>query len=120
MKIRRFATALCCLIMLAAPLYAQYTPPPRPSAVPIQPIPPKKDGVIRIGIAMPEAQLGNGYESVQVGPKISSSWRLALQADNLEAVEFSSALPDMECRQVRCDYILYTKVIRKKRRLRIS
>jgi hypothetical protein len=79
------------------------------------PLPEKKGGLVRIGIAAPVADMGNDFEGG--GDTVSAlrnTLAVALRNENTETIMLESSLPEQEAKQKQCDYVFYSKVTRKK------
>jgi hypothetical protein len=75
---------------------------------------PKKDGVIRIGIVSPLAEMGNDFSFADTPMAVRNTLQVALTEEKIETVFLESALPEKEARLKKCDYIFFSKVTRKK------
>jgi hypothetical protein len=76
---------------------------------------PKKPGVIRVGVVLPEAQMGHGL-NVNASEPIRNSLMNQLSQSSLEVVALGSNIPgqiEAEVRQKECDYVLHTRVTQK-------
>lgn len=79
---------------------------------------PKKPGVIRIGVVLPEAQMGPGLNVNASEPVRNSLMNQVnqLSKSTVEVVALGSTVPgqiEAEARQKECDYILHTRVTQK-------
>lgn len=82
------------------------------------PLPAKKTGMIRIGIAKPLMKLADTKNDYSAPLQLSASVRDTLvdllKADNVEAIRLSTDAPEFEAKQKECDYILYANVTQKR------
>ncbi|MGH9947867.1 MAG: hypothetical protein ACRD6X_11780 [Pyrinomonadaceae bacterium] len=82
------------------------------------PVPPKKAGMIRIGIAKPVMKLPdtkNDYSApLQLSAAVRDSLVEGLKAETVEAIRLSSDAPVSEAREMQCDYIFYANVTQKR------
>jgi hypothetical protein len=80
-----------------------------------QPVGPKAAGILRIGIAQTALELGKDFQS-QADPSVAlkNTLAVALKTARTETIILDSGLPEQEAKQKDCDFILYTKVTRKK------
>jgi hypothetical protein len=77
----------------------------------------KKAGVIRIGIAMPKAQLGQGANGPTSGEPVRVILAQYLAGPSVEAISIAALLPDQieaEAKSKQCDYLVYSSVSQKK------
>ncbi len=96
------------------------TPPQTPApvaAVTAAPAPAtpaaKKPGVVRIGIAMPRAQWGQGTQGPSAGEPVRGVLSQYLSGPTLEAVSLAALLPqqvEAEAREKQCDYVVYSSM----------
>jgi hypothetical protein len=115
-----FGTGLLIAVLFATiPADAQtQSPAPVPSTVapgaPAQaPLGPKKSGVIRIGVAQPKAQMGQGNSGANVAEPIRSMITQYLNGPSQEIVALSALLSsqiDAEAKAKECDYVLYSAI----------
>lgn len=78
---------------------------------------PKKPGAVRIGIFMPEYELG-GPGGPTAGESVRSLEEQYLTGANVEVVRISALLPveaAAEAKERQCDYVLMTSLTQKKR-----
>lgn len=75
---------------------------------------PKKEGVIRIGIVSPLAEMGNDFSFADTPMAVRNTLQVALTEEKIETIFLESALPEKEARLKKCDYIFFSKVTRKK------
>ncbi len=102
--------------------------PPTPAMAPVNaasavsPVAPaaalgaKKPGIVRIGIAQPKAQMGQGNTGVNVAEPLRSAMIQYLGGPALEVVPIAAMLPtqiDAEMKQKECDYVLYSSISQK-------
>jgi hypothetical protein len=80
----------------------------------IEPVPEKKPGVTRIGIVAPLAEMGKDFNFVDTPMAVRNTLQVALADENIETVFLESALPEKEAKLKKCDYVFYSRVIRKK------
>ena len=69
---------------------------------------PKKPGVLRIGLLLPNVQMSSG-NAAQAAEALRNSFASYLKGPNIEVVTLSARLPPLaieEARQSQCDYIL--------------
>ena len=89
-----------------------------PLVAPDAPVPPKKAGMIRIGIAKPVMKMPdtkNDYSApLQLSAAVRDTLVEMLKADNVEAMRLSTETPDAEAKQKQCDYIFYANVTQKR------
>jgi hypothetical protein len=96
---------------VATPIAAA-TPTPAPV-----PIVPEKPYVIRIGVASPDAQMGQSGAMDSVAEPIRTMLIQYLNGPGLEIVPMTAMLPtqiEAESKEKTCDYILYSSVTQKK------
>lgn len=74
----------------------------------------KRTGTIRIGIARPAAEMGKDFNGGDSTEAVSNTLAVALSNPSIETVELETGLPEQEARQKKCDYVIYSKVTRKK------
>ncbi len=88
---------------------------PPSAGVASQPAGPKAAGTFRIGIAQTSLELGKDFQS-QGDPSVvlKNTLGVTLKTDKTETIVLESGLPEQEAKQKDCDFILYTKVTRKK------
>lgn len=77
---------------------------------------PKRSGVIRIGIAQPNVDMGNDFQSEVQDPAtaVRNTLAAALKTETVETVYLETGLAEQEAKQNDCDYVLYSSVKRKK------
>ena len=75
---------------------------------------PKKEGVIRIGIVSPLADMGTDFSFSDTPMAVRNTLQVALTEEKIETIFLESALPEKEAKLKKCDYIFFSKVIRKK------
>lgn len=76
---------------------------------------PKKPGVIRVGVVLPEAQMGHGL-NLNAAEPVRNSLMNQLSQSSLDVVALGSNTPgqiEAEARQKECDYVLHTRVTQK-------
>lgn len=77
-------------------------------------VPDKKPGTVRIGIVSPIADMGKDFNFADTPMAVRNTLEIALKEENIETVFLESALPEKEAKLKNCDYIFFSKVIRKK------
>lgn len=88
-----------------------------PAANGEMPLSPKRADVVRIGVAFPEIQLGQGNTGFDPSEAIRNSIMQYLQGPLVEAVPLSSRIEmqlQAEAKQKDCDYVFYSSVAQKK------
>jgi hypothetical protein len=79
---------------------------------------PKRDGVVRIGLAnVKTGTIGDGITAADLASAVQNSLIQYLKAPNLEVVPLEAKLDNViesEARQKECDYIIFTTVSHKK------
>ena len=78
---------------------------------------PKKEGVVRVGVATPVTQMGPGTAGAGVAEPLRALFMQHLAGPTLEAVPLASVEPiqvDAEGKAKSCDYILYSSLSQKK------
>ena len=80
----------------------------------IESVPEKKPGVIRIGIVSPMADMGKDFSFADTPMAVRNTLQVALADENVETVFIESALPEKEAKLKKCDYVFYSRVLRKK------
>ncbi len=79
---------------------------------------PKRPGVVRIGVAMPRAQMGQGSSGgFDPGEAVRNSIVSYLSGPAVEVVALTSRVPiqiEAEAKQNECDFVLHTSVKQKK------
>jgi hypothetical protein len=75
---------------------------------------PKKEGVIRIGIVSPIAEMGQDFSFADTPMAVRNTLQVALTEEKIETIFLESALPEKEAKLKKCDYIFFSKVNRKK------
>ena len=86
------------------------TAAPMPAATPTGD---KKPGIIRIGLAMPKAQMGQGNQGPAVGEPLRQMLAQYLHGPNVEIVSLASLLPAQiaeEAKQANCDYVVMQSI----------
>ncbi len=97
-------------VAAVAPLTAAQAPGPDGT-------PAKKPGTVRIGIAMPKAQLGQGAQGPSVGEPVRGIIASFLAGPGLETVPLNALLPsqaDAEAKEKQCDYVVFSSLTQKK------
>jgi len=77
----------------------------------------KKPGVVRIGIAMPKAQLGQGAQGPSAGEPLRVMLVQYLAGPSVETVSIAALLPDQieaEAKAKQCDFLVYSSLSQKK------
>ena len=77
---------------------------------------PKREGVSRIGVVMPRAQMTSG-DSAQAAAALRNTFASYLNSPNIELVALNARLPSQaleEAKQSGCDYVLYSTLTQKK------
>jgi hypothetical protein len=81
-------------------------------------LPPKKAGVIRIGIAKPQITTPESKNDASAGTDVADavtkSLIESLKAEKVETVELAPASPEADAKEKMCDYIFYAKVVQKR------
>ncbi len=106
----------------SAPANGGHTPAPsfptQPTVLTPEVIGPKKNGVIRIGIAKPVIKMPGDKDDhtapMQLSAAVRDSLVDALKAEKVEAVRLSTDTPESEAKQKECDYIFYANVTQKR------
>jgi hypothetical protein len=78
---------------------------------------PKKPGVVRIGVVMPSAQLGQGASGVDASMPVRNTLVQFLSSPSIEIAALEARAPqqvELEAQRKECDYVLYTGVAQKK------
>lgn len=75
---------------------------------------PKKAGMIRVGIAPPATDLGKDFQMENADTAVRNTIAVALKTEKVETVFLESGLLEKEAAQKECDFIFYSKVMRKK------
>lgn len=78
---------------------------------------PKKPGVVRIGVVMPKAQMGQGASAVDAATPVRNMLVQRLSGAAVEVTVLEARAPEQvgpEAQQKECDYVLYTGVTQKK------
>jgi hypothetical protein len=86
---------------------------PSPTPVPGD----KKPGMVRIGIAMPKAQLGQGAQGPSAGEPLRVMLVQYLAGPSVETVSIAALLPDQieaEAKAKQCDFLVYSSLSQKK------
>jgi hypothetical protein len=79
--------------------------------------PPKKEGIKRIGVVSPKAQMGHGTSLQDASEPIKQTIISYLSGPGFEIVALSGKIPAQntaEAKEKQCDYILFTSVTHKK------
>jgi hypothetical protein len=77
----------------------------------------KKPGVVRIGIAMPKAQIGQGAQGASAGEPVRVMLVQYLTGPSVETVAIAALLPDQieaEAKARQCDFLVYSSLSQKK------
>jgi hypothetical protein len=77
----------------------------------------KKAGIVRIGIAMPKSQLGQGAQGPAAGEPLRGMLAQYLAGPSVEIVSIAALLPEQieaESKVKHCDYLVYSSIIQKK------
>jgi hypothetical protein len=77
----------------------------------------KKPGIIRIGIAMPKAQLGQGQQGPSAGEPLRVMLTQYLAGPSVETIAIVALLPDQmeaEAKSKQCDYLVFSSLTQKK------
>lgn len=93
---------------------ATTTPPSATNMTP--PGTPKKEGVVRIGLVTPKAQLTAG-DAAQAAEAVRNAFADYLRGPSVEVVKIEARLPQQaleEARQSQCDFVLYASLTQKK------
>lgn len=109
-------TAIAMLTVFAAAAFSQTIPPGFNPASVLSPTdaPEKKPGMIRIGVTSPLAEMGKDFSFADTPMAVRNTLEVALKEEHTEIVFLESALPEKEAKLKKCDYIFYSKVMRKK------
>jgi hypothetical protein len=78
---------------------------------------PKRAGVVRIGVVMPKAQMGQGASGMDVATPVRNTLVQFLSGPTVEIAALEARIPqqvELEAQQKECDYVLYTGVVQKK------
>ncbi len=110
---KRILTALVALTAAFSMTGLAQTVPMMPM-MPENMVPEKKPGFIRIGIVSPIAEMGNDFSFADTPMAIRNTLQVALAEETVETIFLESALPEKEARLKKCDYIFFSKVVRKK------
>ncbi len=78
------------------------------------PVPEKKEGITRIGIVSPLAEMGKDFNYADTPLAVRNTLEVALADEKVETIFLESALPEKEAKMKKCDYVFYSRVIRKK------
>lgn len=93
---------------------------PAATASPAAPAPAlgdKKPGVVRIGITMPKAQIGQGTQGPSAGEPLRVMLLQYLAGPSVETVSIAALLPDQmeaEAKAKQCDFLVYSNLSQKK------
>jgi hypothetical protein len=77
----------------------------------------KKPGVVRIGIAMPKAQIGQAAQGPSAGEPVRVMLVQYLAGPSVETVAIAALLPDQieaEAKDRQCDFLVYSSLSQKK------
>ncbi len=77
----------------------------------------KKEGVVRVGVAIPIAQMGQGVPGSTVAEPLRVLFLQHLAGPTLEAIPIAAVQPtqvDAEAKANNCDYILYSSLSQKR------
>jgi hypothetical protein len=86
---------------------------PAPTATPGD----KKPGVVRIGIAMPKAQIGQSVQGPSAGEPVRVMLEQYLTGPTVETLSIAALLPDQieaEAKSKQCDFLVYSSLSQKK------
>ena len=89
----------------------------QPTAPPIAALGPKKQGIIRLGVATPVTQMGQGVAGSGIEEPLRALFLQALAGPTVEAVAIRAVQPiqvDAEGKSQDCDYVLYSSLSQKK------
>lgn len=127
MQFRRFTAVI---VLASASLHAQtrsITAPGPSGAFPVvapQPavqtspiLGPKQPGKIRIGIASPKVQMGQGASVGDISTPFRTMIAQYFSGPNIEIATLAAVLPmqvDAEAREKQCDYVFYSSLTQKK------
>jgi hypothetical protein len=95
------------------PAAATSAAPPAPAATPGD----KKPGIVRIGIAMPKAQLGQSAQGPSAGEPVRVMLAQYLTGPTVETISIAALLPDQieaEAKSKQCDFLVYSSLSQKK------
>lgn len=87
-----------------------------PAPVPVAPLGPKQPGKIRIGVATPKADMGQGFTGVDAAEPIRNTLIASLSGPAIEVTPLTSRIQqqiDLEAKQKQCDFILYSSLTEK-------
>jgi hypothetical protein len=87
------------------------------SAAPAPALGDKKAGVVRIGVAMPKAQIGQGAQGPSAGEPLRVMLVQYLSGPSVETVSIAALLPDQieaEAKARQCDFVVYSSLSQKK------
>ncbi|HWW97386.1 MAG TPA: hypothetical protein VNY74_06805 [Edaphobacter sp.] len=93
---------------------------PAATAAPAAPAPAlgdKKPGVVRIGITMPKAQIGQSAQGPSAGEPLRVMLVQYLAGPSVETVSIAALLPDQieaEAKATQCDFLVYSNLSQKK------
>ena len=105
---RSFINAIAIIALFATASVAQTMTMPSMSA------PEKKEGMTWIGIVSPLADMGKDFNFADTPLAVRNTLEVALADEKVETIFLESALPEKEAKMKKCDYVFYSKVIRKK------
>jgi hypothetical protein len=77
----------------------------------------KKPGIVRIGITMPKAQLGQGQQGPSAGEPLRVMLTQYLAGPSVETIAIVALLPDQmeaEAKSKQCDFLVYSSLTQKK------
>jgi len=98
---------------------AQQQAPAQPvaAAMPVAPLGPKQPGKIRIGVATPKADMGQGFTGGDAAEPIRNTLILSLSGPAIEVTPLTSRIQqqiDLEAKQKECDFVLYSSLTEKR------
>lgn len=76
----------------------------------------KKAGVIRVGVVLPETQMGQGFAGTDVAEPVRNTLMQYLNGTTVEIVALNARVESqiaLEARQKECDYVLETSITQK-------
>jgi hypothetical protein len=77
----------------------------------------KSAGSVRIGVASPKVDLGQGFQGPSAGESMRSLLSQYLNGPKFEVVSLSALVPqqiDSEAKEKQCEYVVYSSVVMKK------
>jgi hypothetical protein len=98
-------------------MQAQGTTAPSQLTAPSGALGTKKPGIVRIGMALPKADLGQGFQGPAAGEPVRTLISQYLGGPKLEIIPLSALLPqqvDAEAKEKQCDYVVYSSITQKK------